>query len=418
MDRLNTQIVSAEAVTSTVSQTTSTKQIPKSNSGGAGVQTFGRALPARVQAGPSSKVSHPPPQPDTDEYDRLLDDDSMDLDDFDDLNEASTSTPSSRKQAHMQAGPAARKPLQAVPAASTSRAVNHANSSPPRPSAITSSPQIHAGPGVQIGRSHKVSVMQTNKGKGPPATQAPNPIVQQDFPWSKDVRKALRRRFMLEDFRPNQLEAINATLSGRDVFVLMPTGGGKSICYQLPAVVQSGVTRGVTVVVSPLLSLIVDQVSALADKDIAVLTLNSTTPAEDRRFAIDLLRQPEPMCSLVYVTPEMINNSGQFKDILSGLHRRKQLARFVVDEAHCVSQWGHDLSEHSFPLHCGDAETLFHPRAGLQAIGPAQDCLPRCSHDRSHCYRKRSSQRRHQAESQHQGLFDALPIFQPAQPII
>lgn len=297
-----------------------------------------RAATLQAASAPAKKISHPPPQPDTDEYDKLLDDDDdMDLDD---LHDFSTSTPSTKKagQAQGEMGQVqnARQPLRVVPAASTSRNIN---SSPQRP-VVASSPQIHAGPGLQIGRSYKAP---NSKGKGPPATQADTAEQQKEYPWSRDVRKALRMRFKLEDFRPNQLEAINATLEGRDVFVLMPTGGGKSICYQLPAVVTTGATKGVTVVVSPLLSLIVDQVSALADKDIAVLTLNSTTPADDRRFAVDMLRSPVPQCSLVYVTPEMINNSGQFKDILRGLHQRKQLARFVVDEAHCVSQWGHDL---------------------------------------------------------------------------
>ncbi|GAA5871760.1 hypothetical protein JCM8547_008135 [Rhodosporidiobolus lusitaniae] len=166
-------------------------------------------------------------------------------------------------------------------------------------------------------------------------------------PWTRDVYKALRQRFGLRSFRANQEEAINATLSGKDVFVLLPTGGGKSLCFQLPAVISSGVTQGVTIVVSPLLSLISDQTKALMEKDIPTVFLNSTMKAEDKRFAMRCLkgegREGRPMCCLAYVTPEQIVKSAAFRDILQSLHRREMLARFVIDEAHCVSSWGHDF---------------------------------------------------------------------------
>ncbi|GAA5881646.1 hypothetical protein JCM3774_005707 [Rhodotorula dairenensis] len=166
---------------------------------------------------------------------------------------------------------------------------------------------------------------------------------QERHAWTRDVFKALRQRFGLKEFRSHQEAAINATLSGKDVFVLLPTGGGKSLCFQLPAVISSGVTHGVTIVVSPLLSLISDQTRALYNKDIPVVFLNSTMPAEDRRFAMSCLRASPPQACLAYVTPEQIVKSGAFRDLLSALHRRKELARFVIDEAHCVSSWGHDF---------------------------------------------------------------------------
>lgn len=176
------------------------------------------------------------------------------------------------------------------------------------------------------------------------AHSAPQPT-QMQHAWSKDVKAALKDRFHLRGFRPNQLEAINATLAGKDAFVLMPTGGGKSLCYQLPAIVNSGKTQGVTIVISPLLSLMQDQVEHLQDLKIQALLINSEVTAEYRRLVMGSLKeqQPQKFCQLLYVTPEMINKSQVMVSALRDLHRRRKLARIVIDEAHCVSQWGHDF---------------------------------------------------------------------------
>lgn len=165
------------------------------------------------------------------------------------------------------------------------------------------------------------------------------------YPWSRDVADALKHRFNLKGFRSNQLEAINATLSGKDVFVLMPTGGGKSLIYQLPAIVKSGKTRGVTIVVSPLLSLMQDQVDHLQKLNIMAFYINGEISEEQKRLLYDSLYDPnvEEVIQLLYITPEMIAKSDKMVNTLIALHRRNKLARIVIDEAHCVSQWGHDF---------------------------------------------------------------------------
>jgi bloom syndrome protein len=165
-----------------------------------------------------------------------------------------------------------------------------------------------------------------------------------NHPWSQEVKTVLKDRFHLRGFRPNQLEAIDATLGGKDTFVLMPTGGGKSLCYQLPSIVTSGRTHGVTLVVSPLLSLMQDQVDHLRKLNIKAFLMNGESDKTERSWILGQLSNGDGEgLELLYITPEMINKNQTLVRALENLHHRKKLARLVIDEAHCVSQWGHDF---------------------------------------------------------------------------
>src|SRR5205807_3610412 len=193
-----------------------------------------------------------------------------------------------------------------------------------------------------------------------------------------DLPGSLKKYFGHDEFRPLQQQIVTDALAGRDVFALMPTGGGKSLCFQLPALLRDGLT----IVVSPLIALMKDQVDSLAASGIAATFLNSTLDAEEARRRWRGLHRGE--YRLLYVAPERLMLEGFLERALNW-----NIAQIAIDEAHCISEWGHDFRPEYRELkklrrHLPDVPIMALTATATQRV--RKDMVDQLNLDNARCY--------------------------------
>ncbi|CAH0746972.1 unnamed protein product [Bemisia tabaci] len=159
------------------------------------------------------------------------------------------------------------------------------------------------------------------------------------FEWSSKLRAILKSTFQISEFRPYQLSPINITLAKKDCILIMPTGGGKSLCFQLPALIEDGFT----LVISPMISLMEDQIMHLNKLGVKAEMISSETNLKASNGIFQGMVESKSSLKLLYVAPERLAKSKKFMSKLQKAHELGRLSRIAIDEVHCCSTWGHDF---------------------------------------------------------------------------
>lgn len=191
------------------------------------------------------------------------------------------------------------------------------------------------------------------------------------FPWTIDVHTKLLDIFGIKEFRLLQEEVINATLSKRDCIYVAATGSGKSLVFQLPALISPGIT----LVVSPLLSLMEDQTNQLDMLGIPASVINSSTSKEEFKELMRGMIDPSAQLKIIYVTPEKLAKSKTFMSQVEKMYEAGRFSRLVIDEVHCCSEWGHDFRKDYKSLHIFKRQFPETPILGLTATATPQVIL-------------------------------------------